>query len=95
MEQKAAELACYNCTVLREKTAFSASAQSDALLALKEQGIDGLVLTPFNDPAIARQIDRFSEEGIPVITPIPISATPAAWLSWAAISTAAARPPPA
>ena len=68
VEQKAEELTCYNCTVLKEKTAFSAAAQHKALLALQDQGIDGLVLTPFNDPAIARQIDRLAEAGIPVIT---------------------------
>ena len=34
VEQKAEELTCYNCTVLKEKTAFSAAAQHKALLAL-------------------------------------------------------------
>lgn len=66
--EKSKELAGYNCTVLTQRVGFSAKAQSEAICALEEQQIDGLVLTPFNDPLVARQIDRLTDQGIPVIT---------------------------
>ena len=68
VEEKADELAGYNCTVLSHRVGFSAQAQADAIRELEDCHIDGLVLTPFNDPLIAADIDRLSEKGIPVIT---------------------------
>jgi len=68
VQEKEAELAGYNCSVLLQRVGFSAQAQIEAIARLEETGIDGLVLTPFNDPKIASCIDRLSSKGIPVIT---------------------------
>lgn len=68
VSEKAEELAGYNCTVLTRKVGFSADAQLDAICELEEAGIDGLVLSPFNDVKIAVRIDSLTEKGIPVIT---------------------------
>ncbi len=68
VQEKAEELAGYNCTVLSKRVGFSAHAQADAIAELESQQIDGLVLTPFNDPLIAGQIDLLAEKKIPVIT---------------------------
>lgn len=68
VEEKAEELAGYNCTVLSRRVGFSAQAQADAIRELEDCCIDGLVLTPFNDPMIVAHIDRLAEKGIPVIT---------------------------
>ena len=68
VEEKAEELAGYNCSVLSRRVGFSAQAQADAIRELEDCFIDGLVLTPFNDPMIVAHIDRLAEKGIPVIT---------------------------
>lgn len=68
VQAKAEELAGYNCTVLTRRVGFNARAQADAIAELESCQIDGLVLTPFNDELIARQIDLLAERGIPVIT---------------------------
>lgn len=68
VQEKAEELAGYNCTVLTKRVGFSASAQADAIAELESIQIDGLVLTPFNDELIARQINLLADKGIPVIT---------------------------
>lgn len=68
VRDKSEELEGYNCTVLSRKVGFSAPDQARAIAELLESGIDGLVLSPFNDALIAAQIDRLADRGIPVIT---------------------------
>lgn len=68
VSEKSEELAGYNCTVLTKRVGFCAHDQADAIAELQSQQIDGLVLTPFNDPLIAEQINMLSDRGIPVIT---------------------------
>lgn len=65
--EKSEELEGYNCTVLTKKVGFSAQAQADAIAELESSGINGLVLSPFNDALIAEQINRLADRGIPVI----------------------------
>ncbi len=65
---KSEELAGYNCTVLTRRVGFCADAQAQTIAELESCHIDGLVLSPFNDNKIARQIDRLSQNSIPVIT---------------------------
>lgn len=66
--EKEEELAGYNCTVFKKSVGFSAQEQLAAMEELEQQGIDGLVISPFNDPSVAVYIDRLSQKGIPVIT---------------------------
>lgn len=68
VSEKSEELAGYNCTVLTRRVGFNARAQADAIAELESCRIDGLILSPFNDPLIAAQIDRLADRGIPVIT---------------------------
>lgn len=65
---KEKEFAGYNCQVLIRSCAFDETSQFAAMEALLAEGIHGLVISPFNSPYIAVEIDRFSDLGIPVIT---------------------------
>ena len=49
---KEEELNSYNCSVLKKKTGFSAQEQLQAIAELEAEGIDGLVISPFNDTAV-------------------------------------------
>ena len=65
---KEEELNSYNCSVLKKKTGFSAQEQLQAIAELEAEGIDGLVISPFNDTAVANKIDQLQNRQIPVIT---------------------------
>lgn len=65
---KAEELSAYDCTVLIRRVTFDAVAQIHAIDELIQEGIHGLVLTPYNDPSIVDKINQLSDQGIPVIT---------------------------
>ena len=65
---KEEELNSYNCSVLKKKTGFSAQEQLQAIAELETEGIDGLVISPFNDTAVANKIDQLQSRQIPVIT---------------------------
>ena len=65
---KEEELNSYNCSVLKKKTGFSAQEQLQAIAELEAEGIDGLVISPFNDMAVANKIDQLQSRQIPVIT---------------------------
>ena len=65
---KAEELSAYDCTVLTRRVTFDASAEIRAMDELVQEGIHGLVLTPYNDPSVIEKINELYEQGIPVIT---------------------------
>lgn len=65
---KAEELSGYNCQVLVRQVSFDESCQRQAIADLYQEGIHGLVISPFNAPSITAEINRLSEQGIPVIT---------------------------
>lgn len=65
---KAEELSAYDCTVLVRRVPFDAFAQIAAMEELVVEGIHGLVLTPYNDPAVVERINLLHSQGIPVIT---------------------------
>ena len=65
---KEEEVNSYNCSVLKKKTGFSAQEQLQAIAELETEGIDGLVISPFNDTAVANKIDQLQSRQIPVIT---------------------------
>ncbi|MDO4294492.1 MAG: LacI family DNA-binding transcriptional regulator [Eubacteriales bacterium] len=68
VSEKETELAGYNCTLLKKSVAFSAQAQAQAMDELDSQGIDGLVISPFDDGRIADRINRLAQRNVPVIT---------------------------
>ena len=65
---KAEELAAYDCTVLIRRVTFDGEAQVRAMHELVEEGIHGLVMTPYNDPSVIRTINELYDQGIPVVT---------------------------
>ena len=89
---KEEELNSYNCSVLKKKTGFSAQEQLQAIAELEAEGIDGLVISPFNDTAVANKIDQLQKSGRRLKPERePISAIPAVLLLSAATFTAAGR----
>lgn len=65
---KAKELSGYNCQVLVRQVSFDEECQRKAMENLLDEGIHGLVISPYNAPSIAEAINHFSDMGIPVIT---------------------------
>lgn len=65
---KAGELSGYNCTILVRQIRSSVEEQLEAMDSLREEGVNGIALAPFNDPSVRRKIDAFYEEGIPTVT---------------------------
>ena len=68
VRSKAAELEGYNCTVLIRQTEYSLKQQLSAIDELLEEGIHGLVISPYNDILIRDKINELYEQGIPVVT---------------------------
>lgn len=67
--EKEEELAGYNCTVLfRRISAFGVADQLEAIDSLIAEEINGLAISPQNDPSIAKKIDELYEMGIPTVT---------------------------
>lgn len=65
---KASELSGYNCTVLVRQIRGSVEEQLEAMESLRAEGVNGIALAPFNEPAIRRKIDELYESGIPTVT---------------------------
>ncbi len=68
VHDKAAELADYNCSVLIRQTDYDLQQQLEALDELTALGVNGIALSPYNDPAIRKKIDELHALGIPVVT---------------------------
>lgn len=68
IQAKAAELSDYNCSVLIRQTYYNLSQQLHAIDGLIAEGINGLAISPYNDPAIREKIDELHAMGIPVVT---------------------------
>lgn len=68
INQKAAELEGYNCTVLVKHTEYDAVAQLKAIEELVNEGVHGIALTPYNDNRIRQEINRLFDMNIPVVT---------------------------
>lgn len=67
-EQKAEELAFYGCEIVIKRVAYHPEAQLSAIKASINEGIQGLIITPYNDPEICKELNSLTEKGIPVIT---------------------------
>ncbi len=68
VNDKAEELAGYNCTVLVKQISFDVEAQLNALDELIAEEVNGIALAPYNDDRIRRRINDLYHRGIPVVT---------------------------
>ena len=68
VQAKARELADYGVTTLTRRVEFDLAAQLAAIDELLDEGIHGLLLAPYNHPAIQEKIDELVDRGIPVVT---------------------------
>ena len=69
IREKEEDLRSYNCTVLIKRiSAFGVQDQIDAIDELLAEEINGLAISPQNNPAIAQKINELYDMGIPTIT---------------------------
>ena len=68
VNEKAEELAGYNCTVLVRQIASSVDEQLKAMDELVAEGVNGIALAPYNDETVRSCINALYEQGIPVVT---------------------------
>ena len=68
INEKAEELAGYNCTVITKQISFGVEAQLQAVDELLAEEVNGIAMTPYNDERIRDCINRLYEQGIPVVT---------------------------
>lgn len=69
IQEKEEELLSYNCTVVIKRiSAFGIKDQLHAIDELLAEEINGLAITPHNDPAIANKINQLFDLGIPTVT---------------------------
>lgn len=67
-EEKAGELSFYGCEILIKRVAYHPEAQLSAIESCINEGIHGLIITPYNDERICEALNSLDEKGIPVIT---------------------------
>lgn len=65
---KSDELKSYGITTIIRRVDFDVRAQLDAVDELVGEGINGLVLAPYNDRAVSDRINALCEANIPVVT---------------------------
>lgn len=65
---KAEELSLYGCEISVKRVAYHPEAQLSAIRACLKEGIQGLILTPYNDDSIRNELNKLCCGGIPVIT---------------------------
>lgn len=65
---KAEELSLYGCEISVKRVAYHPEAQLSAIRACLKEGIQGLILTPYNDDSIRDELNKLCCGGIPVIT---------------------------
>lgn len=68
VNEKAEELAGYNCTVLIKQISYGVEEQLQAIEELITEDVNGIALAPYNDERIRRRINRLYAQGIPVVT---------------------------
>lgn len=65
---KAKDLSFYGCELFIQRVAYHPEAQLSAISACLKQGVQGLIITPYNDPRITTKINQLINANIPVIT---------------------------
>lgn len=68
VQEKAQELADYNCSVLVKQVAMNAAEQLKAIDELMEEEVNGIAMVPYNDDRIRQRINELFDNGIPVVT---------------------------
>lgn len=68
VNEKAEELAGYNCTVLVRQIAYGVEAQLHAIDELVAAEVNGIALAPYNDERVRKRINELYNQGIPVVT---------------------------
>ncbi|MCM1213480.1 MAG: LacI family DNA-binding transcriptional regulator [Lachnospiraceae bacterium] len=68
VNEKAEELAGYNCTVIVKQISMDLEAQLQALDELAAEEVSGIALAPYNDDSIREHINSLWKQGIPVVT---------------------------
>ena len=68
IDEKAEELANYNCTVITKQISFGVEAQLQTIDELLAEEVNGIAMTPYNDDRIRNRINALYEQGIPVVT---------------------------
>ena len=63
LRQKLEELSIYGCTVIERRISFDLQSQLQTIDELLKEEIHGLILSPYNDPAIQEKIDLLWENG--------------------------------
>ena len=65
---KAEELSLYGCHISIKRVAYHPEAQLSAIRACLKEGVQGLIITPYNDNTIREELNKLIRSGIPVIT---------------------------
>lgn len=68
LSDKAEELALYGCEISVKRVAYHPQAQLSAIKACIKEGVQGLIITPYNDEEIRDELNQLIRGGIPVIT---------------------------
>lgn len=68
VNEKAEELAGYNCTVLIRQISFGVEEQLAVMDELVAEEVNGIALAPYNDERVREKINELFERGIPTIT---------------------------
>ena len=68
IDEKAEELANYNCSVITKQISFGVEAQLQTIEELLAEEVNGIAMTPYNDDRIRNRINALYEQGIPVVT---------------------------
>lgn len=68
VQAKEEELASYNCSIIIRRVGFDASEQIAGIDEVVSQGINGIILSPYNDEPVRQKINELFQKGIPVIT---------------------------
>ena len=68
INEKAEELAGYNCAVIIKQVAFGVTEQLKAIDELLAEEVNGIALSPYNDDHIRKRINELYQLGIPVVT---------------------------
>lgn len=68
VNDKAAELGGYNCSVLVKQIGAGVEEQLAAIEELLSQEVNGIALAPYNDERIRQKINSLYDQGVPVVT---------------------------
>lgn len=68
MKKEADEASIYGCKFILRSLPYDVEQQLEAIEELYNEGISGLVLTPYEDERVVAWIDKLTAEGIPVVT---------------------------